>query len=536
MSSVAVDQEPGRADAICASRLIPGLDSKSRLRKPLSSYRVQKRASPGAVASISHAESRRLLSWAPRVAPHPEAANPWTLWTSLGLDWLVILLSWSVASRSEVLVRRLWPMAATALSDGLSVRAHFGFGLLFGVIVTLLAYSEGFYREQVRSSWESSSWILCRASAWGMALVGIAVLLSGWNSPAVADWLIGTGLNIGGFLAWRTARDRLRVRRVRRGGNTRNVLIVGTGRAAREIAAYLESHPELGRSVRGFIGQRKDFGVLGSLEDLAGIARAEFVDELIVAAPDVDLIQRVIHEASRNHLDVRVVPDLFGYQPCNPRIEAWGHLHVLTLHQESWPSLRLTLKRILDLAGSAIGLAVFAPMLGAIALLIKLDSPGPALYAAPRVGRKGRRFRCLKFRTMRVNADTLKDELRSQNQREGPCFKIAADPRITRVGRVLRRYSLDEFPQLWNVLRGEMSLVGPRPHPVDDFARYELGHFRRLDVTPGITGLWQIRARRSPSFQTNMALDLEYIEKWSLRMDLRILWKTVAVVMQGTGA
>ena len=137
---------------------------------------------------------------------------------------------------------------------------------------------------------------------------------------------------------------------------------------------------------------------------------------------------------------------------------------------------------------------------------------------------------------MVTEADKLKAQLRASNEREGPFFKIADDPRITRVGRFLRRYSLDEIPQLWNVLRGEMSLVGPRPHPLDDFEHYNLEDLRRLDVTPGITGLWQVTARRDPSFERNMALDLEYIEDWNLWMDLRILYRTVSVVLQGSGA
>jgi lipopolysaccharide/colanic/teichoic acid biosynthesis glycosyltransferase len=184
---------------------------------------------------------------------------------------------------------------------------------------------------------------------------------------------------------------------------------------------------------------------------------------------------------------------------------------------------------------SAIALCVTFPLMAVIAMLIKLTSPGQALYRAQRVGLKGRRFSCYKFRTMVSDADELKDGLRAKNERQGPCFKLAADPRITCVGRWLRRYSLDELPQLWNVLRGEMSMVGPRPHPLDDFSRYRLDHLRRLDVTPGITGLWQVTARRDPSFQRNMSLDLEYIEHWSLGMDLRILWKTVFVVLRGTG-
>jgi len=137
---------------------------------------------------------------------------------------------------------------------------------------------------------------------------------------------------------------------------------------------------------------------------------------------------------------------------------------------------------------------------------------------------------------MVANAEETKEKLRARNLREGPTFKVAEDPRITKLGRGLRRYSLDELPQLWNVFKGEMSLVGPRPHPLDDCARYELEHLRRLDVTPGISGLWQVTARRSASFHTNMSLDLEYIEGWSLWLDLRILLRTVVVVFRGTGS
>jgi lipopolysaccharide/colanic/teichoic acid biosynthesis glycosyltransferase len=172
----------------------------------------------------------------------------------------------------------------------------------------------------------------------------------------------------------------------------------------------------------------------------------------------------------------------------------------------------------------------------AIAVAIKWDSAGPVLYRAPRAGRKGRRFVCYKFRSMHSDADVLKASLFARNEREGPIFKMAADPRITRVGKLLRRYSLDELPQLWNVWKGDMSLVGPRPHPVDDYQRYELEHLRRLDVTPGITGLWQVSARRNPSFDVNMALDLEYIERWSLSRDFQILWKTLGAVFSGSGA
>jgi exopolysaccharide biosynthesis polyprenyl glycosylphosphotransferase len=209
---------------------------------------------------------------------------------------------------------------------------------------------------------------------------------------------------------------------------------------------------------------------------------------------------------------------------------------VVTLHREPSPSAALFLKRLLDLSGAAFALTLASPLMAMIALFIRLDSPGPIIYSAERTGAKGRRFRCYKFRSMVSNAAHLKEDLRARNQREGPIFKIDDDPRITRIGRILRRYSLDELPQLWNVLGGEMSLVGPRPHPIDEVDHYELQQFRRLDVKPGITGLWQITARGCPSFELNMHLDLTYIENWSLRLDLRILAGTVRVLFAPEGA
>jgi lipopolysaccharide/colanic/teichoic acid biosynthesis glycosyltransferase len=194
-----------------------------------------------------------------------------------------------------------------------------------------------------------------------------------------------------------------------------------------------------------------------------------------------------------------------------------------------------TVKRQLDILISLISLVVASPLLAALAVLVKLDSPGPFLYWGPRAGKDGNAFPCCKIRTMVVGADALKAKLLWRNQRQGPIFKLDDDPRVTSVGRWLRRYSLDEIPQFWNVLKGEMSLVGPRPHPVDECESYEAWHRKRLEVTPGLTGLWQVTARLDPSFQRNVQLDLEYIERWSLSLDLQILGRTAAVVLAGTG-
>jgi exopolysaccharide biosynthesis polyprenyl glycosylphosphotransferase len=336
---------------------------------------------------------------------------------------------------------------------------------------------------------------------------------------------------------WQRAEGDGNQRGSRTARSIRNVLIIGAGELGRRIAGHLKKHPELGRSVCGFLDDRKPLGsgVIGRTSDLAQLTRREFVDEVILAGPhDREKTLRVLRAAQQLRLDVKMAPDLFGCEPTR-EAERLGDIPLISLHEERLPVAGLLLKRALDVVGAGAALILMAPALALLAILVRLDSPGPVLYAALRAGRKGRPFRCYKFRTMVRDADDLKGKLRERNQRQGPCFKITDDPRITRVGRVLRRYSLDELPQLLNVLKGEMSLVGPRPHPLDDFSAYAIEHLPRLDVIPGITGLWQVTARQNPSFQAGMKLDIEYIHRWSLGMDLRILLRTAGVVLRGSG-
>lgn len=322
----------------------------------------------------------------------------------------------------------------------------------------------------------------------------------------------------------------LRLRRVR------NVLIIGAGPVGRQLAHHLAA--DSARSlVLGFLDDRAPIGgaILGRIADLARIQRRDFVDEIILTATNTETARRIIREARANQIDVKLVPEFFGCDPVPVVLRKCGNVPVLTLSEQRIPIFRLLIKRGIDVVLSIIGLLLALPILAVTCCAIRLDSPGPILYRAPRLGLKGRRFRCFKFRTMIANADALKQKLRVRNQRNGPFFKILDDPRVTRVGRFLRRYSLDELPQLWNVLRGEMSLVGPRPHPIDDFERYDLEDLQRLEVLPGLTGLWQVTARSDPSFARSMTLDREYIGRWTLGLDFRILCKTVAVVWRGEG-
>jgi exopolysaccharide biosynthesis polyprenyl glycosylphosphotransferase len=378
-----------------------------------------------------------------------------------------------------------------------------------------------------------------RPSPYARMIPGTSAIPTSRFAPATprrpSDVLEKLPANLG---TWRRLRQFVFKSRPRK-TELRKVLIVGGGPIARSIARALRDDPLQRATVCGFVDDDLPLSpaVLGRIVDLEWLARAEFIDEVILALPGQSEQMRQAAEAAfRNHLDIRAVPDL----PPGPwpelAVDRIGEVPVITLHHEPLPDTALLLKRLLDVIGAVFGLVFASPLMVLVALLIRLDSPGPVIYSAERTGVKGRRFRCYKFRSMVTDAAHLKEDLRARNQRQGPIFKLDDDPRITRIGRILRRYSLDELPQLWNVLRGEMSLVGPRPHPVDEVNHYELQHFRRLDVKPGITGLWQITARGCPSFELNMHLDLTYIENWTLRLDLRILAKTLRVVFAPEGA
>lgn len=320
----------------------------------------------------------------------------------------------------------------------------------------------------------------------------------------------------------------------------RNALIVGTGAAARALHQYLQQHRYLGYVVAGFVTAGPDedyvtYDVLGSMRNLGEVARARFIDEVIISTDNRAAAKFAIAEARSCGLGVRVIPDLYDGMGWGAPVEYVGPFPTICLHEKRIPAFALMIKRGIDIVVSAAGLVALSPVLAAICLAIKFDSPGAAFYTADRVGRKGRIFRCHKFRTMIRDADTMLAQLQHLNERDGILFKISNDPRITRLGNFLRKYSLDELPQLWNVLKGDMSLVGPRPPIAAEVQQYELDHLKRLDVKPGITGLWQVEARTNPSFASYIALDMEYVDRWDLMLDIRILLKTAAVVVAGTG-
>jgi exopolysaccharide biosynthesis polyprenyl glycosylphosphotransferase len=474
----------------------------------------------------------------PRLSVH---GRRWNLARQVSADFFLIIFGFAAVGHLIVLLEfAIDHDPAALLRPEPFPAAGPGLLLLYGALFTLLGFSERLYHPETVQIPHREQLILGKVVFWSAALVVLAV---GWSGPhliSLTTLAASAPLNFLIMLGWRNHWRRSPTQPAQNGRDVRNVLIIGAGKMGRELAFHMGEDPSCRRVVMGFLDEDEPIGsdVCGRVEDLSRIARTNFVDEIILTAPQqADIARRVIREARRNQIDVKVVPDLFGFEPDDPLIfERFGNIPVLTLREERMPIFSFFLKRTVDAVCAAAALALTAPLLAIIALVIKLDSAGPVLYQAQRVGLKGRRFRCYKFRTMGADSDKLKEHLRVHNERQGPFFKMADDPRITRAGHFLRRYSLDELPQLWNVVRGEMSLVGPRPHPLDDFERYDLGDLQRLDVPPGLTGLWQVTARRDPSFEHGLALDLEYIRSWTLWRDFQILYKTISVVLHGSGA
>ena len=334
------------------------------------------------------------------------------------------------------------------------------------------------------------------------------------------------------------------------GYNYRYLLMVGTNARSAEFARKIGKRAELGYKLVGFVAESEESkqawenegqtgAVIGMVDDIRGILERERVDEMLVCLSveaKFKTVANIIADARDLGIVLRIVPETSeGVVLKKLHIEEFENEFVITFFREQL-LLQLLAKRLVDIGVSATTLLLMSPVMVITALLIKLTSPGPILFAQDRVGMNQRRFRLYKFRYMVVDADERKKELAHLNELDGPAFKIGNDPRITPIGRFIRKTSIDELPQLFNVLKGEMSLVGPRPPLPDEVSQYHWLFRRRLSVKPGITCVWQVSGRSGTTFDEWMKMDKHYVENWSLLLDLKILLKTIPAVLLCRGA
>ena len=330
------------------------------------------------------------------------------------------------------------------------------------------------------------------------------------------------------------------------GRNVRYLLLAGCNETSAALIKLIQKHPEWGLVIVGIAEEEEhgeeqfcDVPVIGQVKDIISFCNGTPVDEMIWCLErGTEEQEDVYYHMLKMGITFRSVLD-YSHRP-STRVDLslfHGQFQILTFYSREFNSSQLMIKRCLDVAGSLVGLAITAVLFPFIALAIRLDSPGPIFFSQMRVGENGRKFRCWKFRSMFVDAEARKQELMAKNEMQGAMFKIADDPRVTKVGKFLRRTSIDELLQFWNVLKGEMSLVGTRPPTPDEVMKYKHWQRKRICIKPGITGLWQVSGRNKINdFDQVADLDIHYINQWSIWMDVRILFKTLGVVLARSGA
>lgn len=468
-------------------------------------------------------------------------ANQWAPWWVVVSD--VVLINASVWLGYWVRYRLQW---FRDVSYDHPLSAYIPFALLFTALMMV-----AFRIDQVYQRWRGCRWLdqlyrITNATAKSVVVVMAIIFvvqpleysrLLFIEAGIIAVVLLALARVVqNGIVGW------LRTR----GVGISSVIIVGAGEAGRTVMRTIVARPELGYEILGFVDDdsqkgRTDIGrfkALGSTDNLGRLLEAEAVDEVIVTLPWMyhRKIMSIVHECERQQVSARIVPDLFQMSLSQVDVDDLGGVPLIGVRKVGFGRGALLVRRGMDIVGAVVGLVLGAPFLALIALAIRLDSPGPIIFRQMRVGAGGRLFEIYKFRSMHAGAEAELEQLRDLDETDGPIFKIHDDPRMTRMGRFLRRTSLDELPQLWNVLRAEMSLVGPRPPLLDEVNGYVEWHKKRLEVRPGMTGLWQVSGRSLLSFDEMVLLDIYYIENWSLWLDFKILLRTIPQVLCGDGA
>ncbi|HEV8535406.1 MAG TPA: sugar transferase [Candidatus Limnocylindria bacterium] len=409
--------------------------------------------------------------------------------------------------------------------------------LIVAVLSVVLLASRGLYDLEHPLPWLSRLYAI--VSSISIALVGAVVLSLFLGEPFARPWsAAGSAFAVAAVAIWHAGIGRGHAAVCRALVPPRRAIVVGANPAGQKSARELEQQ---GYDVVGYaddgsaLSEQIDHPLLGPVSRLEDLVQSFGVDELVIALPADRWaeLSRVLTRGFARQIHVKYAPDFGDLLPRRVNIHWIGTRHYLDFA----PVARVSrLKRAVDVTLAVAGLVFLVPLFVAIAVAIKLDSPGPTLYGQVRVGKDGRHFRMLKFRSMRRDAERLMADLLELNEVSGPMFKIRCDPRITRVGRFIRRYSLDELPQLINVVLGDMSLVGPRPPTATEVEKYQDWELGRLRAVPGITGLWQVSGRTEIPFHEMVRLDLHYIRNWSLAMDAEILLRTIPAVFSSKGA
>jgi exopolysaccharide biosynthesis polyprenyl glycosylphosphotransferase len=412
---------------------------------------------------------------------------------------------------------------------------------------SFLFYYFGLYESQRTKSFRQETWKLAKVSFWGTLL--LVSILFAVKADFISRLFI---LSFGGISFFALFVERLIIRRIlryfrRKGYNYRNILIVGTGRRARELAEVIYQNKQWGLKLIGFVADQTEnkieklgkFPVIGTVTELPALLQRHVVDELVfaISRKRLEELEELFLLCEEQGIRTRVAVNFFPHMIAKVHLDELHGIPLLTFTTTPHNEALLAAKRIFDIVTASILLTVLSPILLLSALLIKVTSEGPIFFRQSRVGLNGRRFTLYKFRSMFKNAEEVKGDFEHLNEMASPAFKISDDPRVTPIGRLLRKTSLDEFPQLYNVLRGDMSIVGPRPPLPEEVAKYERWQRRRLSMKPGLTCLWQVNGRNKiTDFKKWMELDLHYIDNWSLKLDFKIFIKTIFVVLAGRGA
>ena len=418
--------------------------------------------------------------------------------------------------------------------------------LLLVLIASFLSYF-GAYEVPRYTSNAKYAWAIFRGIS--LAIGVLLALLFFLNIQYISRAVMFTfaGAEFFALVALRMAVKSYFSRSVKSGENSLKVLIVGTGERAKDLMRELEKQADWGVQVVGYIdpdaskvGQRiNEINIIGSLENISECLKEHVVDEVIIAIPRSMLndAEPIVLACEEEGIKLRFMADVFNVHVAKISLTMVGQTPLLTLEPVAQDQTQLLIKRIFDFSVTLLSLPVILPIITLAGIAVKLDSPGPIFFVQQRVGFKKRYFPMYKMRSMYVDAEERLKEIEHLNEADGPIFKMKNDPRVTKVGNFIRKTSIDELPQLFNVLRGEMSLVGPRPMSIRDVDLFDKGiQRRRFSVKPGLTCIWQISGRSDLPFHKWLDLDLEYIENWSLWLDLKILLKTIPSVLLSKGA